>query len=170
MTNQHHSTQLSGLKAAELLHGPPQGFSATAGSPGGEPPAAPVPSLGLATAQFSILSCFPRRKLIYLPKQEEKKRRLPPRCTAVTPALPVRAWRVPPCTGDVAVALSSSTFPLLAELQECLGLSVSPRFPCAALFLSSSVCRELAGCTPGTARVWGTLRPCNLPSPKGAPT
>lgn len=40
----------------------PQGHSATAESPGGEPPAAPIPSLGLSAPQFSHLELFPQRK------------------------------------------------------------------------------------------------------------
>ena len=50
------------LKAAKHLHGHPRGLSAPAGSPGGEPPAAPVPSLGLTAARFSNLELSPQRK------------------------------------------------------------------------------------------------------------
>lgn len=54
------------------------------------------------------------------------------------------------------MALSSSKFLFLPEPQDLLILALCPRFPCTSLFISGSACRELRGCTPGTAQVWGT--------------
>ena len=51
------------LKAAKRLHRHPRVLSAPSGSPGGKPPAAPVPSPGLTAARLSHLELSTRRKI-----------------------------------------------------------------------------------------------------------
>lgn len=169
-----------GLKAAKHLHRHPQGLSAPVASPGGEPPAVPLPSLGVGAARFSHLELPPQRKTSYILLSRHTKRGsiLRLSCRHPSPACPCTAC---PCSRGgcrcgtlqrrVSLPPSASGLARFGFLPQISMRSPVPESLCSQGAARLHARHSSAPGDPETLRLRGTPRPCHgTPCPRCPPS